>query len=53
MTGGGVAVSLQRGCTGRVLASWLPPYAASLAYAVANVVLWYSVLRALDRRGST
>jgi predicted acyltransferase len=36
----------------RVLfASWLPPYPASLAWALANVVLWFFVLRALDRRG--
>ena len=32
--------------------SWLPPYPASLAYALANVALWYAVVRELDRRGS-
>ena len=36
---------------GALFASWLPPYPASLAWAVANVVLWYVVLRELDRRG--
>lgn len=34
-----------------VFASWLPPYAASLAYALANVAGWYLVLLWLDRRG--
>jgi predicted acyltransferase len=34
-----------------LFALWLPPYAASLAYAVANVLFWYAVLRELDRRG--
>ena len=33
-----------------LLASWLPPYAASLAYAAANVVFWFFILRELDRR---
>ena len=31
-------------------ASWLPPYPASLAFAVANLALWYGVLWGLDRR---
>jgi predicted acyltransferase len=30
--------------------SWLAPIDASLAYAVANVVLWYAVLWWMDRR---
>ena len=34
-----------------VFGTWLPPHAASLAYAAANVAAWYAVLRALDRRG--
>jgi predicted acyltransferase len=34
-----------------LFASWLPPHPASLAYALANVALWYLVLRELDRRG--
>ena len=46
----GVAVSLQAWMFGAALRSWLPPYPASLAYAVANVLVWYVVLRELDRR---
>jgi predicted acyltransferase len=34
-----------------VFASWLPPRPASLAFALANLALWYLVLRTLDRRG--
>jgi predicted acyltransferase len=34
-----------------LFASWLPPHPASLAWAVANVVFWYAVLREMDRRG--
>jgi len=34
-----------------VFGTWLPPHAASLAYALANVAGWFLVLRALDRRG--
>ena len=34
-----------------LFASWLPPEAASAAFALATVVLWYLVARALDRRG--
>ena len=45
-----VAVSLQAWMFGAALASWLPPCPASLAYAVANVLVWYVVLRELDRR---
>jgi predicted acyltransferase len=30
---------------------WLPPAAASLTFALATVLLWYFVARALDRRG--
>jgi predicted acyltransferase len=46
----GVAVSLQGLLHRTLLAWWLPPYPASLAYAVANVLFWYAVLRELDRR---
>jgi predicted acyltransferase len=46
----GVAVPLQAWLHRTMLASWLPPYPASLAWAIANVVLWYFVLRELDRR---
>lgn len=31
-------------------ASWLPPHPASLAFALANLALWYGVLRVLDRK---
>jgi predicted acyltransferase len=47
----GVAVSLQTLLHRTAFASWLPAHPASLAYAVANVVFWYAVLRELDRRG--
>ncbi len=50
-TAGGVAVSLQASIFRSLLASWLPPCPASLAYAVANVLFWYAVLHQLDRRG--
>jgi predicted acyltransferase len=30
--------------------SWLPPYAASLAFALANLALWFVVLAWMDRR---
>ncbi len=46
----GLAVSLQALLHRTLLASWLPPYSASLAWAVANVLFWYVVLRELDRR---
>jgi len=44
-------VTLQAWLHRVLFASWLPPYPASLAWALANVILWYLVLRALDRRG--
>jgi predicted acyltransferase len=50
-TPSGVAVSLQAWLHRGLFASWLPPCAASLAYAIANVLFWYAVLRELDRRG--
>jgi predicted acyltransferase len=43
-------VSVQAWLFGASLASWLPPYPASLAWAVANVLLWHLALHALDRR---
>ena len=46
----GLAVSLQALLYRTLLASWLPAYPASLAYAVANVVFWFFILRELDRR---
>jgi predicted acyltransferase len=44
------AISLQAWLHWTLLASWLPPYPASVAWAVANVAVWYAVLRELDRR---
>ena len=43
--------SLQSRLHDALFESWLPPHPASLAYALANVVLWHFVLRALDRKG--
>jgi predicted acyltransferase len=43
--------SLQAWLQAALFASWLPPYPASLAWALANVVLWFAVLWELDRRG--
>ncbi len=36
---------------GGLFASWLPPYVASLAFALAWVVGWFLVLWVMDRRG--
>ena len=47
----GEGTSLWARLHGALFAWWLPPYPASLAWAVANVVVWYLVLRELDRRG--
>jgi predicted acyltransferase len=47
----GQPLSLQARLHARLFASWLPPYVASAAYALATVTLWYLVARALDRRG--
>ncbi|MCC6670871.1 MAG: DUF1624 domain-containing protein [Planctomycetes bacterium] len=47
----GTAISAQRWCHETLLASWLPPKVASLAYAVAWVLGWYVVLAAMHRRG--
>lgn len=43
--------SLQRIIFGGLFASWLPPYLASLAYAIAWVLGWYAILLLMDRRG--
>jgi predicted acyltransferase len=45
------SVSLLAWLPRALFASWLPPCPASLAYALANVVFWYAVLREMDRRG--
>jgi predicted acyltransferase len=49
--GSGVAVSLWRRLYEALYASWLPPYGASLAWAVSMVVLFYLVALWMDRRG--
>lgn len=43
--------SLQAALHARLFASWLPPEPASLAYALANVLFWYALLRAMQARG--
>ena len=48
---GGESVSLQQAIYRSVFASWLSPRNASLAFAIAFVVLWYGILRVLERRG--
>ncbi len=42
---------LQRVVFERGFASWLPARPASLAYAVVFVLLWYGILRLMERRG--
>ena len=44
-------LSLQALLHGALFGSWLAPYPASLAWALANVIGWYLVLRELDKRG--
>src|SRR5688572_31991167 len=47
----GESVSLQQAIYRTVFAPWLEPRNASLAYAVVFVVLWYGILRVLEKRG--
>jgi predicted acyltransferase len=47
----GQRVSLQEGIYRTLFASWLSPMNASLAFAVAFVLLWYGILSLLHRRG--
>jgi predicted acyltransferase len=47
----GEPLSLHRRLYQALFASWLPPEAASAAFALVTVALWYLVARALDRRG--
>jgi predicted acyltransferase len=47
----GETISLQQAIYRTVFAPWLEPRNASLAYAVAFVVLWYGILRVLERKG--
>jgi predicted acyltransferase len=44
-------VPLQQVVHRTLFASWLPPKAASLAFALAMVAAWWAVLALLDRRG--
>jgi predicted acyltransferase len=47
----GARIPLQEGIYRTLFASWLSPINASLAFAVAFVLLWYGVLYLLHRRG--
>ena len=47
----GDRISLQQAVYRMVFAPWLEPRTASLAYAVGFVVLWYGILRLLEKRG--
>ena len=47
----GRTVPLQEAIYGALFASWLPPRAASLAFALLMVAAWWAVLALLDRRG--
>ncbi len=47
----GERVSLQQAVFRGGFASWLSPVNASLAYAIAFVMLWYLILRWFERRG--
>lgn len=51
LSSGGESVSLQQAIYHAVFASWLAPRNASLGYALAFVLLWYGILRMLERRG--
>src|SRR5207245_1079733 len=44
-------VRLQAWLFDRLFASWLPPIDASLAYALAYVLLWWGLMWALSRTG--
>ena len=48
----GSTASLQQAIYRGGLASWLSPRNASLAYAVGFVLLWYGILRVMERRGA-
>jgi predicted acyltransferase len=51
VTYGGETVPLQQAIHRTLFAWWLPPRAASLAFALAMVAAWWGVLALLDRRG--
>jgi predicted acyltransferase len=48
---GGKAMSLAERIHRLAFASWLPPTLAALAFALANVALWWAVARFMDRKG--
>jgi predicted acyltransferase len=48
---GGESLSLQQVIYRGAFASWLAPRNASLAYAIGFVLMWYGILRLLERRG--
>ena len=47
----GRTVPLQEAIHQTLFASWLPPRAGSLAFALLTVAAWWAVLALLDRRG--
>jgi predicted acyltransferase len=47
----GAVRTLQERLHVALFASWLPPMPAALAFALANVILWYAVAWWMDRRG--
>jgi predicted acyltransferase len=49
-TEGGETVSLQQWLYRHLFASWLPDYAASLAWALAFLVLWWGLMAILYRK---
>lgn len=50
-TAAGAPLSLQAHLHLALFTSWLPPYDASLAFAIATVAFWFLVLLWMDRRG--
>ena len=51
LTREGESVTLQQAIYRSLFASWLEPQNASLAYALLFVLVWYGLLRLLERRG--
>jgi predicted acyltransferase len=51
VTWDGRRIPLQEGIYRTLFASWLSPINASLAFAIAFVLLWYGILSVLHRRG--
>jgi predicted acyltransferase len=47
----GKRIPLQEGIFRTLFASWLSPINASLAFAIAFVLVWYGILSLLHRRG--